>query len=52
VCNRPGASKNVDYDADINRTWENIKDNIKISAKESPGCCELKQLKTKDIPKC
>jgi len=28
---------------DINRAWENIKENIKISAKESPGLHELKQ---------
>jgi biotin synthase-like enzyme len=30
---------------DINRAWENIKDNIKTSAKESLGLYELKQHK-------
>ena len=30
---------------DINRAWENIKGNIKISAKESLGPHELKQHK-------
>jgi len=28
---------------DINRAWENIKENIKTSAKESRGLCELKK---------
>jgi hypothetical protein len=27
---------------DINRAWETMKENIKISAKESLGYCELK----------
>jgi hypothetical protein len=31
---------------DINKACENIRDNIKISAKESLGCYEWKQLKT------
>ena len=30
---------------DINRAWENIKENIKTSAKESLGLQELKQHK-------
>jgi len=30
---------------DINRVWENIKENIKISAKRSLGIYELKQHK-------
>jgi len=30
-------------DEDVNRTWENIKENIKILAKESLGLHELKQ---------
>ena len=33
-------------DEDINRAWENIKENIKTSAKESLGLPELKQHKT------
>ena len=32
-------------DEDINRAWENIKENIKTSAKESLGLQELKQNK-------
>jgi len=30
---------------DINKAWENIKENIETSAKESPGLYELKQHK-------
>jgi hypothetical protein len=30
---------------DISEAWENIKENIKTSAKESPGLDELKQHK-------
>jgi len=30
---------------DIDRAWENIKENIKTSAKDSPGMYELKQHK-------
>jgi len=33
-------------DEDINRTWEDIKANIKTSAKESLGLHELKQHKS------
>jgi len=36
---------NDDEDEDVNRTWENIKKNIKTSAKESLGLHELKQHK-------
>ena len=32
-------------DEDINRTWENIKENIQTSAKKSLGLHELKQNK-------
>ena len=37
--------ENLDVDEDINRAWENIKENIKTSAKESLGLHELKQHK-------
>jgi hypothetical protein len=37
--------ENLNYIKDINRAWENIKENIKTSAKESLGLCELKQHK-------
>jgi len=36
---------NLSDDEDINRAWENIKENIKTSAKESLGLQELKQHK-------
>jgi len=32
-------------DEDVDRTWKNIKENIKTSAKESLGLHELKQNK-------
>jgi predicted lipase len=37
VTNRFAASENVSDDEDINRAWERIKDNIKITANESVG---------------
>ena len=43
--NRFTALENLCNDEDINRAWENIKENIKTSAKESLGLCELKQHK-------
>ena len=36
---------NFSDDEDINRAWEDIKENIKTSAKESLGLHELKQHK-------
>jgi len=36
---------NVSDEEHINRAWENIKENIKTSAKESLGLHELKQHK-------
>jgi hypothetical protein len=36
---------NLSYYEDINRAWENIKENIKTSAKESLGLHELKRHK-------
>ena len=36
---------NLSDDKDINRTWVNIKENIKTSAKECLGLHELKQYK-------
>jgi len=36
---------NLSDGEDINRAWENIKENSKISAKETLGLCELKQHK-------
>ena len=37
--------ENLDVDEDVNRAWENIKEHIKTSAKESLGLHELKQHK-------
>ena len=37
--------ENISDDGDINRAWDNIKENIKTSAKESLGLHELKQHK-------
>jgi len=37
ISNRISALKNQNDNEDINRAWENIKKNIKISAKESLG---------------
>ena len=37
--------ENLVVDEDINRAWENIKENIKTSAKESLGLHEWKQHK-------
>ena len=36
-------TENFDVDEDVNRAWENIKENIKTSAKESLGLHELKK---------
>jgi len=37
--------ENLSDSEDINRAWENIKENMKTSAKESLGLHELKQHK-------
>jgi len=42
ITNRFAALENLNDDEDVNRTWENIKENIKTSAKESLGLHELK----------
>jgi len=43
--NRFATLENLNDKEDINRAWENIKDNIKISAKGSLGLNEWKQRK-------
>jgi hypothetical protein len=45
VTNRFAAFENLNTDEDVNRAWENIKENIKTSAKESLGLHELKRHK-------
>ena len=37
--------ENLNVDEDVNRVWENIKENIKTSAKENLGLHEWKQHK-------
>jgi hypothetical protein len=38
ISNRFAALENLNDSKDINRAWENIKENVKISAKDSLGC--------------
>ena len=45
ITNRFAALENLCYSKDINRAWENIKENIKTSAKECLGLHKLKQHK-------
>jgi len=45
ISNRFAALEVLSDSEDINRAWENIKENIKILAKESLGLYELKQQK-------
>jgi hypothetical protein len=37
ISKRFAALENLDVEVDINRAWETIRENIKISAKASPG---------------
>jgi hypothetical protein len=37
------AVEDLDIEEDINSAWERIRENIKISAKESVGYCEMKK---------
>jgi hypothetical protein len=34
--------ESVEGNGDINRAWDDVRENIKISAQESIGCCESK----------
>jgi len=43
IINRFANLENLYVDEDVSRAWENIKENIKASAKESLGLHELKQ---------
>jgi 50S ribosomal subunit-associated GTPase HflX len=45
ITNRFAALENLNNDEDINRVWENVKEFIKISAKESLGLHDLKRHK-------
>jgi len=46
ISRRSAALENLNDSEGMNRAWENIKETIKISAKESLGLYELKQYKT------
>jgi len=52
ITNRFAALKNSDNDEDANRTWENIKENIQTSSKESLGLDEFKLNKPWFDEKC
>ena len=52
ITNRFVDLENVSEDEYINRGWENIKENIKTSATESPGTHETKQHKTRFDEEC
>ena len=45
ITNRFAALENLNDDEDVNKTWENIKENIQTSVKESLGLHKLKQNK-------
>jgi len=45
ITNRFAGLENLNDDEDVNKTWENIKENIQTSAKESLGLHELEQPK-------
>jgi len=46
ITNRFAALENLNDDEDVNRTWENIKENVQTSAKGSMGLHEVKQNET------
>jgi hypothetical protein len=45
ITKRFAALENFSDDEDINRAWENITENIKMSFRDSLGLCEPKQHK-------
>jgi len=44
ITNRFAALEKLNDDEDVNRTWENIKENIQTSAKESLGLYEWNKM--------
>jgi hypothetical protein len=52
ISNRFAALENSNVGEDINRAWENIKDNTKTSAKESLNLYNLKQHKPRFNEEC
>jgi uncharacterized FlaG/YvyC family protein len=45
IRNKFAALENLEDSGDINRAWDSIRENIKISAQESLGYCEPKHRK-------
>jgi glycine betaine/choline ABC-type transport system substrate-binding protein len=45
IRNKFAALENLEDNGDINRAWDNIRENIKTSAQESLGYCESKHHK-------
>jgi hypothetical protein len=45
IRNKFAALENLEDNGDINRVWDNVRENIKISVQESLGYCELKHRK-------
>ena len=43
ISSRFAALEDLSYNGDLNRAWENIKENNKITAKNSLGLYQLKQ---------
>ena len=52
ITNTFAALENLSNDENINRFWENIKENIKTSAKKSLSIHELKEHKTWFVEEC
>jgi hypothetical protein len=52
ITNRFAALENLNDGEDVDRTWENIKENIQTSVKESLGLHELKQNKPWFVEEC
>jgi hypothetical protein len=52
IRNKFAALENVEDSEDINGAWENIRENIKISAQESLGYCESKHRKLWSDEEC
>jgi hypothetical protein len=45
VSNRFAALEDLDAEVEVNSAWEMIRENTKVSAKESPGYFQLKKHK-------
>jgi hypothetical protein len=52
ISSRFAALENLDDNVDVNRTWKNIRENIKISVKLRLGHCDLKQHKPRFDKEC